>query len=240
MSTLQVQNMSARYGQVQVLHDISIEVAQGQLVALLGLNGAGKSTVLRTISGITSMVSGKVLLDGKELSRLKPEARAAAGIAHVPENRRTFRALSIEDNLQLGGYVSRKSSDYKQQMQAAFDSFPILGERKKHLAGSLSGGQQQMLAIAMAMMAKPKVLMLDEPSLGLAPLIVDEVYRSIETLQQSGLTILLVEQMGEIALDVADYAVVLDRGSVVGRGTPEYLRPKLAELYLGSQVAHEK
>lgn len=217
---LEVRNLSAGYGDVGVLRDVSIEVKKGTLTGLLGRNGAGKTTLLASILGLTRRTAGSILLEGQDLKSKKPYTRASAGISCVQENKRIFRRLSVAENLRMGAYPCRPSrSTLTKQLKDAYELFPILSDRRDDAAGSLSGGQQQMLAIAQALMASPKILLLDEPSAGLAPALVAEVFEKIERLRDNGLTILIVEQAMEFVLLKADHVYVLDLGSIAYSGT---------------------
>jgi len=232
MSLLELQGVGARYGPVKVLHEVSLAVGEGELVAVLGANGAGKTTTLRAVSG-TVRRSGDVIFEGQKLPR-RPEATARAGIAHVPEGRGTFNELSVLENLRLGAYVRR--GKVKADAERVFDFFPRLDERRNQQAGTLSGGEQQMLALGRAMMARPKLLLLDEPSLGLAPLIVKGIFDSLERMKQKeGMSILVVEQNANLALAHAARAYVLEVGRVVVAGTSDELRANesVRKSYLG-------
>ena len=232
MSALKLHNISARYGPVQALHGVSLEVGDGELVAVLGANGAGKTTTLRAISG-TVRRTGDVVFDGKKLPR-RPEATARAGIAHVPEGRGTFSELSVWENLRLGAYTRR--ANVKQEAKRVYEFFPRLEERRDQQAGTLSGGEQQMLALGRAMMARPKLLLLDEPSLGLAPIVVGEIFDVLERMKsREGISVLVVEQNANLALAHAARAYVLEVGNVVVEGTSDELRANEAvrKSYLG-------
>jgi len=231
-SLLQLTNVEARYGPVKALHGVSLHVGEGELVAVLGANGAGKTTTLRAISG-TVRRSGDVVMNGKKLPR-RAEATARAGIAHVPEGRGTFMELSVWDNLRLGAYTRR--GGLKEDAQRVFDFFPRLGERRDQQAGTLSGGEQQMLALGRAMMARPRLLLLDEPSLGLAPLVVREIFGALERMKgEDGMAVLVVEQNARIALRSAQRAYVLEVGRVVVEGASEELQQNesVRKSYLG-------
>jgi branched-chain amino acid transport system ATP-binding protein len=232
MSLLELQRVGARYGPVRVLHEVSLDVGEGELVAVLGANGAGKTTTLRAVSG-TVRRSGEVLFEGRKLPR-RPEATARAGIAHVPEGRGTFNELSVWENLRLGAYVRR--GKVKDEAERVFDFFPRLEERRNQQAGTLSGGEQQMLALGRAVMARPKLLLLDEPSLGLAPLIVKGIFNSLVRMKEKdGMAILVVEQNANLALAHASRAYVLEVGRVVVTGTSDELRANesVRKSYLG-------
>ncbi len=213
---LEVADASSGYGDITVLRGVTLSVHPGRITALLGANGAGKTTLLRTIAGLNPLTSGSLRLDGKAVSDLSPSARAAAGLGYVMEGKRVFHRRSVEENLMLGGYtVSHSRRQLRRLADEMYGRFPILGSRRKTRAGDLSGGQQQMLAIAQALMASPRVLMLDEPSAGLAPAIVKDVMAIAAELKAEGLAVLLVEQAAEAALKVADHVTVLDVGRVV-------------------------
>ena len=232
MSLLELRRVGARYGPVEVLHEVSLDVGEGELVAVLGANGAGKTTTLRAVSG-TVRRSGEVLFEGRKLPR-RPEATARAGIAHVPEGRGTFNELSVWENLRLGAYVRR--GKVKDEAERVFDFFPRLEERRNQQAGTLSGGEQQMLALGRAVMARPKLLLLDEPSLGLAPLIVKGIFNSLVRMKEKdGMAILVVEQNANLALAHASRAYVLEVGRVVVTGTSDELRANesVRKSYLG-------
>jgi branched-chain amino acid transport system ATP-binding protein len=232
MSLLELRNVDARYGAVRALHGVSLHVGEGELVAVLGANGAGKTTTLRAVSG-TVRRGGDVLFAGKKLPR-RPEATARAGIAHVPEGRGTFTDLSVWDNLRLGAYARR--GGLKDDAARVFTFFPRLEERRGQQAGLLSGGEQQMLALGRAMMARPKLLLLDEPSLGLAPLLVKEIFEALARMKgEDGLSILVVEQNANLALAHAERAYVLEVGNVVVDGTADELRSNesVRKSYLG-------
>jgi branched-chain amino acid transport system ATP-binding protein len=237
---LVVSDLHAGYGLSEVLVGTSLEVKAGTVVALIGANGAGKTTTMRAISGLVRPSKGRVLLEGKPVQDLPPSRIARLGLAHSPEGRKVFGPLSVEDNLLLGawrrlprffGFRSRAAGD----LERVYDLFPRLRERKRQQAGTLSGGEQQMLAIGRALMAQPKVMLLDEPSMGLAPVIVQEVFRTIQRLKQQGMTMLLVEQFAKTALQVADYAYVMERGRIAVEGPPADLRKneRVLAAYLG-------
>jgi branched-chain amino acid transport system ATP-binding protein len=235
---LELRTLSAGYGGRAVVHDVDLAVNPGEIVALVGANGAGKSTLARAISGILPALSGWILLDGEPIERRPPRDRVRLGIAHVPEGRQVFSGLSIAENLRLGAWVHRARLDdasMKELIARVCETFPVLLERPHQHAGTLSGGQQQMLAIARGLMAEPRYLVLDEPSLGLSPVLVAEIFRMIERLRARGISILLSEQNARMSLAIADRACVIESGRVViqGRG-PELLgRPEVAERYLG-------
>jgi branched-chain amino acid transport system ATP-binding protein len=237
---LQVEDLHAGYGASEVLTGTTLSVRQGTLVALIGANGAGKTTTMRAISGGLKPSRGRVILDGKEVQGLDASRIARLGLAHSPEGRKVFGPLTVEDNLLLGAY-SRLPRFFGFQTKAqadldrVYDLFPRLRDRAKSVSGTLSGGEQQMLAIGRALMARPKVMLLDEPSMGLAPVIVQEVFRTIRRLKEEGITLLLVEQFAKSALEVADYAYVMERGRIAVEGTPAELsrNERVIAAYLG-------
>jgi branched-chain amino acid transport system ATP-binding protein len=220
---LEIKNVEIFYGDAQAVWDVSFNVDKEQITALVGANGAGKSTVLNAISSIIKPVAGDILFSGKSLIHLKPEDVVAMGISHVPEGRRLFSRLTVLENLELGAYPSNTRPFLKESLDRAFDFFPALKERMTQLSGTLSGGEQQMLAIARALMARPKLLMLDEPSLGLAPLIVRLLFEIIQALHDNGVTILLVEQNVHQTLEISHYAYVLQTGHLKMEGRAEEL-----------------
>jgi branched-chain amino acid transport system ATP-binding protein len=232
LSLLELRDVEARYGEIRALHGVSLTVADGDFVALLGANGAGKTTTLRAISG-TVKTSGDVLLDGRKIFHRTPEGMARNGVAHVPEGRGTFTTLSVLDNLRLGAWVHGTASP--RDLAHVFEFFPRLYERRAQQAGLLSGGEQQMLALGRGMMAKPRILLLDEPSLGLAPLVAREIFRVLGRLHESGTTIVVVEQNAMLALDHAQHAYVLETGRVVLGGEASDLRKNesVRRSYLG-------
>ena len=212
---LQVRGLRGRYGPVEVLHGVDLQVDPGELVAIVGANGAGKTTLLHILSGIHRASAGQILLEGQDIGHLPPHCIVQAGICQVPEGRQVFAPLSVENNLRLGGYSQRHNPAWvEQQLQFIYTLFPILEERRTQSAGTLSGGQQQMLAIGRALLARPRLLLLDEPSMGLAPLLVEEILRVVRELNQQGVTILLVEQNARAALGVAHRGYVLETGRV--------------------------
>jgi branched-chain amino acid transport system ATP-binding protein len=236
---LSITNLQASYGKVEVLHGISLEVPKGKLVTLIGSNGAGKTTTMRAISGMIKPKGGKVTLDGKDITGADSHKIARAGLAHSPEGRRVFASMTVTDNLLLGAFPrftrARPKGDIKHDLEKALELFPRLKERQGQLAGTLSGGEQQMLAMARAIMLNPEVVLLDEPSMGLAPILVEEVFRIIMRLKSEGVTMLLVEQFAAAALNVADYGYVLENGSISVHGPAESLKtdPKVIAAYLG-------
>ncbi len=231
---LSVQGMESCYGRIKALKGISVEVHQGELVALVGANGAGKTTFMRTLSGVQPMSAGKILFAGEDISRLRADLRVRRGICQSPEGRQVFGPLSIEDNLRLGAFTQSRAT-VNEDMEKVFSMFPILKEKRALPAGTLSGGQQQMLAIGRALMGRPKLLLLDEPSMGLAPLLVEEVFNVIKALKAQGMTILLVEQNASAALAIADRGYVLETGSVTltGPGHELLQNEDVRAAYLG-------
>jgi len=234
---LAIDNLTSRYGRIEVLHGVSCEVQQGEIVTLVGSNGAGKSTLLRAISGVQPVASGTIRLDGEGINSLSAHARVARGIAQVPEGRQVFSPLSVEDNLRLGAY-RRHDTGIASDLDKVYATFPVLADKRGIAAGSLSGGQQQMLAIGRALMTRPKLLLLDEPSMGLAPLLVDQIFAIIADLKTSGLTVLLVEQNAYAALAIADRGYVMETGRITMSGSGASLlgdeRVRLA--YLGVEA----
>jgi branched-chain amino acid transport system ATP-binding protein len=234
---LTIENLTASYGAITALHGISLEVAEGELVALLGSNGAGKSTTLKSICGVLRPVQGSIRFLGEEIANRAPESVLKKGISMVPEGREIFGSLTVEENLRLGAFTSYQRDRYKADLEEVFSLFPILSERFTQPGGLLSGGEQQMLAIARALMSHPKLLMLDEPSLGLSPTMTDSIFELITTLRERGTTILLVEQNAERALEIVDRAYLLTTGSIEFSGTPEELRQRvdIASAYFGGE-----
>ena len=236
---LSVRNLKAGYGQTEVLHGISMEVRKGQVVTLIGSNGAGKTTTMRAISGMIAPTAGSIALDGKAIAGLESFHVARRGLAHSPEGRRVFSTMTVADNLILGAFPRlsgyRAKGDVRGDLDRALELFPRLKERRRQLAGTLSGGEQQMLAMARAVMLNPDVVLLDEPSMGLAPILVEEVFRIIGRLKEQGVTMLLVEQFAAAALAVADYGYVLENGCIGVEGPAERLRndPAVKAAYLG-------
>jgi len=236
---LTIQNLVAGYGKVQVLHGISIEVPKGKVVTLIGSNGAGKTTTMRAISGMIKPTGGQISLNGQRIDGLESYHIAKRGLAHSPEGRRVFATMTVTDNLTLGAFPrltgARPKGDVKGDLERAMELFPRLKERREQLAGTLSGGEQQMLAMARAVMLNPEIVLLDEPSMGLAPILVEEVFRIIARLKSEGVTMLLVEQFAAAALNVADYGYVLENGTIAVHGPADKLMndPAVKAAYLG-------
>ncbi|MEO7954239.1 MAG: ABC transporter ATP-binding protein [Polaromonas sp.] len=231
---LGIKGMDSHYGRIQALKGITLEVRRGETVALVGANGAGKTTFLRALSGVQPMSAGRIYFDGNDISKLRSDLRMRGGICQSPEGRQVFGPLSIEDNLRLGAYTQPKTQ-VEGDMEKVFGMFPILKEKRRLPAGTLSGGQQQMLAIGRALMGRPKLLLLDEPSMGLAPLLVEEVFNVVKMLKSQGMTIILAEQNAFAALAIADRGYVLETGSITLTGTGQELisNEQVRAAYLG-------
>jgi branched-chain amino acid transport system ATP-binding protein len=238
MAILSVDGLFAAYGAIQALHGISIEVNEGEMVALLGANGAGKSTTLKSVAGVLRPIKGSIRFLGRDIANRKPEWIVKQGISLVPEGREIFAHLTVEENLRLGAFVSYERNQFKADLKRVFELFPILEERLTQAGGLLSGGEQQMLAIARALMARPRLMMLDEPSLGLSPAMTDQIFALIKQLQQEGSTILLVEQNAERALEIVDRAYLLANGVVEAAGTAEDIRRHvdIESVYFGEDT----
>jgi branched-chain amino acid transport system ATP-binding protein len=238
MPLLATRSLSAGYGKISAVNEVAISVDRGCIVSVVGPNGAGKSTLLNVVSGLHPASRGSVVFNEQEISKLMPEQRLKLGLCIVPEKRELFSAMSVRENLELGGYVHRRegAGAINRAIDEVFHRFPRLGERSGQLAGTLSGGERQMLALGRALMSRPKLLLLDEPSLGLAPRIVEEVFQIIVDLKKTGVSILLVEQNARSALAISDFGYVLETGSVVLQGPSQNLTsdPKIIETYLGS------
>jgi len=232
---LKLIGVEAFYGKIKALHGVSLEVPHGKLVCILGANGAGKTTILKTVSGILEPETGTIHFDQQRIDGMDPEDIVGLGIGHVPENRHVFPELTVYENLIMGGFLINDKAILEERLESVYHRFPVLQDRSRQLAGTLSGGEQQMLAISRALMLQPKLLLLDEPSLGLSPLLVQEIFDTIKELHRSGVTILLVEQNINQALRIADYGYVLTSGKIFLSGTYEELRreEKVREMYLG-------
>ena len=235
MALLEVKDLHVYYGVIQALKGISFEVNKGDIVTLIGANGAGKTTTMQTIIGLIPSREGSITYNDKDITKMASHKIVASGISQVPEGRRIFQELSVYDNLMLGAYLQKDQKQIKDDIENVFDQFPILGERRTQIAGTLSGGEQQMLAMSRALMAHPTLLMLDEPSMGLSPLLVSQVFDIIKDMNDKGITILLVEQNAEKALKIADHAYVLETGAITASGTGAQLAssPEIRKAYLG-------
>lgn len=218
---LSLSEVHCGYGNIEIIKGISLTVEKGQIVAIIGANGAGKTTTLKTIAGLLPVRSGSITFDGNDITKVKPHDVVKMGISQIPEGRQVFSELSVQDNLIMGGYTISDRHLIKTRIEEQYNRFPRLKERYKQMAGTLSGGEQQMLAIARALISSPRMLLLDEPSMGLSPLFVEEVFEIIQELQDGGMTILLVEQNAGMALEIADYAYALETGKIVIEGTGE-------------------
>lgn len=232
---LEIKNLNVHYGVIQALKGVDLEVKDGEIVSLIGANGAGKTTLLHAISGILKISDGSILLDGIELTKTSAKQIVKSGITQVPEGRRIFSGMSVYENLLMGAYLRKDKNQIKQDLEDIYQRFPILKERKNQDASTLSGGEQQMLAMGRALMAKPKILLLDEPSMGLAPILVKEIFKIIQDINASGTTILLVEQNARMALSIAHRAYVLENGKIVLSGTGKELSESedIQKAYLG-------
>lgn len=231
---LEVKDLKSRYGRIEVLHGISVEVREGEIVSLIGSNGAGKTTFLRALSGVQPISGGSIHWQGRDISKVPAHLRSRLGVAQVPEGRQVFSPLSVEDNLKLGAWA-RRDSEIAGDIESIYRMFPVLVEKRHIAAGSLSGGQQQMLAVGRALMTRPKLLLLDEPSMGLAPLLVDQILSSVAGLPARGITVLLVEQNATAALAISNRAYVLETGKVILSGEASALANdrRVAQAYLG-------
>lgn len=233
---LKIENLNVNYGAIKAVKNITIEVKKGEIVTLIGANGAGKSTILRTISSIIKPASGRILLEGKDISNLPPHKIVELGISQAPEGRMIFSNLTVQENLEMGAFTRKDKDNILYDLEFVFTLFPRLKERLKQPGGTLSGGEQQMLAISRAIMSKPKLLLLDEPSLGIAPILVKQIFEKIKSLKDAtGLTILLVEQNANIALSISDYAYVLETGSIKLEGEAKAManNSEVRKAYLG-------
>lgn len=235
MAMLEVKDLEVYYGMIQAIKGISFEVNQGEVIALIGANGAGKTTTLHTITGLLSPKKGSVLFEGHDITKVPAHKIVSMGMAHVPEGRRVFSQLSVYENLKLGAYTRKDKSNIDKELQSIYERFPRLAERKNQLAGTLSGGEQQMLAMGRALMSKPSIVLMDEPSMGLSPILVNEIFDIIESISKSGTTVLLVEQNAKKALSIADRAYVLETGKVVLEGDAKDLleNDSIKKAYLG-------
>ena len=232
---LELRNVETYYGKIRALDGVSLAVAEGEIVALIGANGAGKSTTLRTISGLIPPSQGEILFDGKSIARESPHKIVALGISQVPEGRQVFTRMSVLENLEMGSFLQRDRARIREDLERVFGMFPILKSRCGQKAGTLSGGEQQMLAIGRALMSRPRILLLDEPSMGLAPKIVQQIFEIVQEINNSGTTIFLVEQNANMALEIADYAFVIETGRITLSDVASSLRdnPLVKSTYLG-------
>ncbi len=235
MALLEVKDLEVYYGMINALKGVSFEVNEGEIVSLIGANGAGKTTILHTVTGLISAKSGSIIYDGKDITKVPPHKIVYMGMAHVPEGRRVFQQLSVYDNLKLGAYTRKNKEEISKSLERVYKHFPRLKERKNQIAGTLSGGEQQMLAMGRAMMSDPKIIVMDEPSMGLSPLLVKEVFKIIKAMHESGITVLLVEQNAKMALSIADRAYVLETGNITLSGTGKELSESedIKKAYLG-------
>lgn len=235
MALLEVTDLKVYYGVIQAIKGISFEVNQGEVVALIGANGAGKTTTLHTLSGLLPAKEGKIVFDGKDITKTPPHKIVSMGMAQVPEGRRVFQQLSVLENLKLGAYTRSNKAEISETLERVYERFPRLKERKNQVAGTLSGGEQQMLAMGRALMSKPRLILMDEPSMGLSPLLVSEIFDIIEEIRNSGTTVLLVEQNAKKALSIADRAYVLETGNITLSGPAEQLinDESVKKAYLG-------
>lgn len=235
MAMLEVKNIEVCYGMIRAIKGISFEINKGEIVALIGANGAGKTTTLHTVSGLLKPESGQILFNGKDISKIPAHKIVTMGMAHVPEGRRVFQQLTVLENLKLGAYTRRDKKEIENNLKRVYKHFPRLEERKNQVAGTLSGGEQQMLAMGRALMSNPDIVLMDEPSMGLSPLLVKEIFAIIEELHKQGATILLVEQNAKMALSIADYAYVLETGKIAMEGKAKDMLEddRIKKAYLG-------
>lgn len=232
---LRVENLAVNYGMINAVRGVNFEVNQGEIVSLIGANGAGKSTILRTISGLIKPASGTLTYEGQNITKTNAQKIVQLGISHVPEGRHVFKGLSVRENLEMGAFLRKDRANIEADIQVVYDRFPVLGERQKQDASTLSGGEQQMLAMGRALMSKPKLLLLDEPSMGLAPIFIQEIFNIIQQIQAQGTTVLLIEQNAKMALSIASRGYVLETGKIVLSGTGQELLESDAvqKAYLG-------
>ena len=232
---LRVENLAVNYGMINAVRGVNFEVNQGEIVSLIGANGAGKSTILRPISGLIKPASGTLTYEGQNITKTNAQKIVQLGISHVPEGRHVFKGLSVRENLEMGAFLRKDRANIEEDIQAVYDRFPVLGERQKQDASTLSGGEQQMLAMGRALMSKPKLLLLDEPSMGLAPIFIQEIFNIIQQIQAQGTTVLLIEQNAKMALSIASRGYVLETGKIVLSGTGQELLESDAvqKAYLG-------
>ncbi len=232
---LELKDVNVHYGAIHAIHDVSLTVNDGEIVSLIGANGAGKTTILHTITGLKKSTSGSILYNGKDLTKVEPSKIITLGMAHVPEGRHIFPTMTVAENLEIGAYIRNNKEEIAKTLESVYEKFPRLKERRKQLAGTLSGGEQQMLAVGRAMMSKPDIILMDEPSMGLSPLLVKEIFKIIKEVHAAGITVLLVEQNAKMALSIADRAYVLETGRIAMSGDAKDLLndPKVKKAYLG-------
>ena len=235
MAMLEIRDLEVYYGMIQAIKGVSFEVNQGEVIALIGANGAGKTTILHTITGLLSPKKGSVIFEGKDITKIPAHKIVSLGMAHVPEGRRVFAYLSVYENLKMGAFTRKNKNEFEEILRKVYDRFPRLEERKNQMAGTLSGGEQQMLAMGRALMSKPSIILMDEPSMGLSPILVNEIFDIIQEVSKSGTTVLLVEQNAKKALSIADRAYVLETGKIVLDGKAEDLLndDSIKKAYLG-------
>ena len=235
MAMLEVKDLEVYYGMIQAIKGVSFHVDQGEVIALIGANGAGKTTILHTVTGLLSPKKGSVVFEGQEVTKIPAHKIVSLGMAHVPEGRRVFAELSVYENLKMGAYTRKDKSEIEENLQKIYERFPRLKERKNQMAGTLSGGEQQMLAMGRALMSQPKIILMDEPSMGLSPILVNEIFDIIQEVSNSGTTVLLVEQNAKKALSIADRAYVLETGRIALEGRAEDLLrdDSIKKAYLG-------
>lgn len=235
MALLEIKDLEVNYGVIKAIKGVSFDVNEGEIIALIGANGAGKTTILHTITGLIQAKKGSIVFDGKELTKTPPHKIVSMGMAHVPEGRRIFQQLSVLENLKLGAYTRKEKSEIASTLKMVYERFPRLEERKNQVAGTLSGGEQQMLAMGRALMSKPRIILMDEPSMGLSPLLVSEIFDIIKVINESGTTVLLVEQNAKKALSIADRAYVLETGKITLSGDAKDLinDESVKKAYLG-------
>ena len=235
MAMLEVKDLQVSYGMIQAIKGISFEVNQGEVIALIGANGAGKTTILHTVTGLLAPKAGSIMFEGQDITKIPAHKIVSMGMAHVPEGRRVFAQLSVYDNLKMGAYTRKDKNEIEESLEMVYKRFPRLEERKNQMAGTLSGGEQQMLAMGRALMSKPKIILMDEPSMGLSPIFVNEIFNIIQEVSASGTTVLLVEQNAKKALSIADRAYVLETGNIALEGDAKILMndDSIKKAYLG-------
>ena len=235
MAMLEIKNLEVYYGMIQAIKGVSFEVNEGEVIALIGANGAGKTTILHTITGLLAPKKGSVMFEGKDITKIPAHRIVSLGMAHVPEGRRVFANLTVYENLKMGAYTRKDKAEIEESLQNIYKRFPRLEERKNQLAGTLSGGEQQMLAMGRALMSRPKIILMDEPSMGLSPILVNEIFDIIQEVSKGGTTVLLVEQNAKKALSIADRAYVLETGSIALSGNAQELLndDSIKKAYLG-------